>query len=236
MYFIGSSQLFNMYFLTASLLFTIASAKTQLSNGNSMQYGVASAILNWQSSGTFAPHGLLLNGHSDHFILSGILYRGCDNVHEISDCYTLSLTSDPTKQLDPGPFPSPRQRIEFRSPDHADGTTYMYTWNHKLSSSVGTTASFFHLMQVFSTGNAGPVVTLDAVSGRLAINDFSPLRACTLVPCPSIPISSILGVITSHTMVVTYGPAGKLYYVVKDLSGNKLLSYNVTGAMGFGGT
>jgi hypothetical protein len=91
-------------------------------------------------------------------------------------------------------------------------------------------------MQVFSTGNAGPVVTLDAVAGRLAITDFSPLRGCTLVPCPSIPISSVLGRVTSHTMVVTYGPKGKLYYVVKDPSGKELLSYNVTGAMGFDGT
>jgi hypothetical protein len=37
-------------------------------------------------------------------------------------------------------------------------------------------------------------------------------------------------------MVVTYGPAGKLLYVVKDPSGNTLLSYNVTGPMGSGGT
>jgi len=167
----------------------------------------------------------------------GILSSGCSSSIDISDCFTLSLTSNANKELDirDPPFPTPRQRVEFRSLTEADGSTFKYTWKHYLHSGVSTSDHFFHLMQVFSTGNGGPVVTLDARSGTAAIQDYA--RSCSDTRCPAIPLSSFTDRVTHHTMTVTYGPNGKLHYVVSDAgSGDTLLSYSVTGAMGKSGS
>jgi hypothetical protein len=224
--------MFSIIFVLSVLYLTIA-AKVQLSDGTSMQYGVASADLQWQSSGisNLPTHRL---SQSDFLVLSGILYQGCDSPMNITDCYTLSLSQDPTKNLDPG-FPTPRQRIEFRSPNQADGTTVKYTWKHYLQTGVGTTTSFFHLMQIFSTGDGGPVITLDAVSGKIIIKNY--FQSCGGAGCPSMDLAKYEGRVTSNTLVVTYGPNGEMSYVVSDASsGNILLSYKVQGYMGTGGS
>jgi hypothetical protein len=167
--------------------------------------------------------------------IPGVLYKGCTSSVNIADCYQLSLTANVTQQLDPGFPDSPRQRIEFRSETQADGSSFKYTWKQFLYPNVGTTRNFFHLMQVFSMKDSGPVVTLDAVSGKAAVNDF--FRSCTDTKCPSIDIASYAGRLTQHTLVVTFGPNGKLSYIVSDPQTKKvLLTYNVTGYMGSGGS
>ncbi|KDQ56274.1 hypothetical protein JAAARDRAFT_307218 [Jaapia argillacea MUCL 33604] len=189
-----------------------------LADGNSMQYGTLSNGLQWQAS--------------------GVLKQGCSSAGSphITSCYSLSFTNDPTKQLDPGFPDSPRQRIEFLTPTGNDGTSHTYTWKYYLAPGTGSTTHFFHLMQVFSRGTAGgaPVITLDAVKDTVAVEDN--VRNCTNPKCPSIALSSFEGKTTHHSMAITYGPSGKINYVVKDDSGNTLLSYQATGSMGTGGT
>jgi hypothetical protein len=173
----------------------------------------------------------------DNIFVVGILIQGgCapDVARIILDCFTLFLTGDNRQQLDPGNYPSPRQRVEFRGPNAPDQTTFLYTWKHFLDPSVGTTPRFFHLMQVFSTGDDGPIVTLDAVKDQIVIRDYA--RSCVTTKCPSIPLSSFVGQVTFHTMTLTCGPVGNLIYTVKDGNGNTLISYTVSGAMGYGGT
>ena len=167
--------------------------------------------------------------------IPGVLYKGCTSSVNIADCYQLSLTGNVTQQLDPGFPDSPRQRIEFRSETQVDGSSFKYTWKQFLYPDVGTTRNFFHLMQVFSMKDSGPVVTLDAVSGKATVNDF--FRSCTVTKCPSIDIASYAGRLTQHTLVVTFGPNGKLSYLVSDPQTKRpLLTYNVTGYMGSGGS
>jgi hypothetical protein len=167
--------------------------------------------------------------------LPGLLYSGCSAPvsQQISNCYTLFLTSNYKKQLDPG-YPTPRQRVEFRGLNAPDNSTFKYTWKYFLGSSVGTTQDFFHLMQVFSTGDDGPIVTLDAVNGKAQIKDY--YRPCGSTSCPSIPLAGFAGQVTYHTMTLTCGPAGMLNYVIKDGGGNTLISYASSGTMGFNGT
>lgn len=181
---------------------------------------------------------------------SGVLYKGCNSTSsiKISDCYQLSLVRDPTKQLDPGFPDSPRQRIEFYTPGAADGTTHKYTWKYlyefhlrvnrrllmsffSLAPGVGTSTHFFHLMQLYSRGDGAPIVTLDALSGKVTVRDYK--RSCASTQCPSVALSSFTGKTTVHTMSVTYGPQGKMNYVITDFQTRKvILSYKVSGPMG----
>lgn len=75
----------------------------------------------------------------------GILYKGCSNTAAtISNCYNLTLTSNPNEQLDPNFLSSPRQRIELRGDSHPSGSSYSFQWKQFLASSVGTSTHFFH--------------------------------------------------------------------------------------------
>ena len=85
-------------------------------------------------------------------------------------------------------------------------------------------------MQVFSRGDSGLVVTLDAVLGKVVIKDY--MRTCA-GRCPSVPLSTFAGKTTLHTMKVTFGAAGKLEYTVRDAGTNNfIISYAVSGTMG----
>ncbi|KAI0795130.1 hypothetical protein C8Q75DRAFT_530421 [Abortiporus biennis] len=137
--------------------------------------------------------------------------------------------------LDQGHLDSPRQRNEFLTAKSADGTSVTYSWKYYLSSQVGTSTHFFHLMQVFSDGQGEPVVTLDAVNGQLAIVDVA--RGCTTNKCPAVAISQFTDRTTLHTIKVTFGPNGKLNYAITNAdTGASILSYSATGAMGSGGS
>ncbi|EJU01067.1 hypothetical protein DACRYDRAFT_22864 [Dacryopinax primogenitus] len=162
---------------------------------------------------------------------SGILTQGCtDSVSKIDDCYEMTLSSNPNDNLDPGNWTA-RQRNELHFPPQADGSTWNYQWKHYLASGVGSTTHFFHMMQVFSTMDDGPLVTLDPISGAVRITDYE--RGCN--PCgPTYsPLSSWEGRTTMHEMTLTSGSNGNLQYAVSDAStGAALISYSVSGYMG----
>ncbi|EPQ55372.1 hypothetical protein GLOTRDRAFT_129646 [Gloeophyllum trabeum ATCC 11539] len=163
----------------------------------------------------------------------GVLKQGCSSTPgaHITNCYSLSLTSNATQQLDSGFPDSPRQRIEFLTKGSADGTSHTYKWRYYLSSQTGTTTRFFHLMQVFSRGDNAAIVTLDAVKGQFAVEDN--FRNCSVTRCPSVAISQFTDRTTLHAMTVTFGPTGKLRYIVTDAdTGANILSYTASGKMG----
>ncbi|KZS86532.1 hypothetical protein SISNIDRAFT_461645 [Sistotremastrum niveocremeum HHB9708] len=181
-----------------------------------MEYGhanLASGLKEWQSS--------------------GILRQGCsDPLAKIKSCYDLSLTSNPSQQLDPGFPSSPRQRIEFRTNSQKAGSTASYTWKQTLQP-TSTSTHFFHLMQVFDEPDGTPVMTLDAVNGNARIVDYSPQRQNCGGGCPTIPISQYTGITTLHSLRVTFGANGSAVYTVSNaVTGKQLLSYKPKGYMG----
>ncbi|KAJ3986592.1 hypothetical protein F5890DRAFT_1552171 [Lentinula detonsa] len=189
------------------------SSQTQLSSGSAITYGKISSSLSWQASGP--------------------LYHGCNlNGVGISDCYQFTLSSDPTKNLEDYSSSSARQRTEFLTPSAAAGTTHRYRWSYFLQSPVGTSTHFFHLMQLFSRDDGGPILTLDAINGVIAIKDN--YRDCSKTGCPSIPLSAFTDKTTIHDVTVTYGSTnGSFKYVITDsATSNVLLSYSATGNMG----
>ncbi|KAK0244498.1 hypothetical protein EDD85DRAFT_978669 [Armillaria nabsnona] len=163
--------------------------REQLSDGtHGLEGGKINQGLSWQSSGI-------------------LLVDKCGKGITISDCYSLELSGDPSKNLQDREFDSPRQRIEFWTPGAADGTTQKFKWRFSLSPQTKTTKNFFHLMQDYK-------------------------RDCDVTDCPSIPLDRF----TDRTTVyfVTFGPKGSIEYVIKDAADESvaLLSYRVKGAMG----
>ncbi|KAJ3930891.1 MAG: hypothetical protein NXY57DRAFT_272370 [Lentinula lateritia] len=189
------------------------SSQTQLASGSAIEYGKVSNSLSWQASGP--------------------LYSGCSlSGVKISDCYQLTLSNDATQNLEDYGSSSPRQRTEFLTASAAAGSTHKYQWSYYLKSPVGTTTHFFHLMQLFSRDDGGPILTLDAINGVIAIKDN--YRDCSKTGCPSIPLSTFTDKTTIHTVAVTYGPSnGSFKYVITDsVTSNVLLSYSASGNMG----
>ncbi|KZT61327.1 hypothetical protein CALCODRAFT_26435 [Calocera cornea HHB12733] len=200
-----SSSILVLFLLAAS---RAAPSVTTLADGSSYQTGHIEGMT-WQAS--------------------GILTHGCSNNPGIGDCFGMTLSSDPNANLDPGNW-SARQRDELHFPPQADGSTYTYQWKQYLASGTGSTSHFFHLMQVFSTQDSGPIVTLDAQQGTLRIDDNT--RNCD--PCgPSIPLGNYEGRLTQHRMTITSGDNGKIDYTVSDGS-STLIHYSATGYMGSG--
>jgi len=192
-----------------------------LANGSTMIFGTA-------------PNGL-------QFQASGALSEGCSGSTNfpifITDCYSIQLTSDPTKELDTGfrPPDTPRQRVEFLTPHAADGTSHSFQWRSYLSSQTTTTTHFFHLMQIFSTGDGGPIITVDAVSNKVAVEDNA--RDCSTTHCPSVALSSWTDRTIQNTLTATFGPSGRINYTMTDAhTGASIMHYAVSGAMGTGGT
>ncbi|KAJ7366584.1 hypothetical protein DFH08DRAFT_1003756, partial [Mycena albidolilacea] len=196
-------------------------ARTQLTNGTlgKIQQGpgyTTMGALRWQSS--------------------GVLWEGCSSsaAHpiDITECYGLQLFADPTKNLQDSAADSPRQRIEFLTAGAADGTSWVYERKFYLSSETGTTNHFFHLMQILARGGSGgPVITLNAAAGKVAIGDV--VRGCPKAGCPSIALADFTDRTTVHSMTVTYGPKGSVTYAVKDATTRRtLLTYSATGSMG----
>ncbi|KAK7048156.1 hypothetical protein R3P38DRAFT_2867716 [Favolaschia claudopus] len=214
-------SMFKSVSLVVFALIALASARTQLTDGTAGKavsgpgYTTMGA-LQWQSS--------------------GILWDGCSDsaAHpiDISTCFALQLSADPAKDLQDSKSDSPRQRIEFLTRGAADGTSWQYQWKYYLSSQTGTTNHFFHLMQILTRGGSvGPVITLDAVAGKVSIQDI--VRGCPSNGCPSIPLKSFTDKTTIHSMTVKYGPQGSVKYTVKDAAtGKTLLTYSATGSMG----
>ncbi|KAJ3810166.1 hypothetical protein EV368DRAFT_80721 [Lentinula lateritia] len=189
------------------------SSQTQLASGSAIEYGKVSNSLSWQASGP--------------------LYSGCNlSGVKISNCYQLTLSSDATQNLEDYGSSTPRQRTEFLTASAAAGTTHKYQWSYYLKSPVGTSTHFFHLMQLFSRDDGGPILTLDAINGVIAIKDN--YRDCSKTGCPSIPLNTFTDKTTIHTIAVTYGPSNGIFkYIITDSATSEvLLSYSASGNMG----
>ncbi|KAF8313836.1 hypothetical protein DL93DRAFT_1125129 [Clavulina sp. PMI_390] len=186
-----------------------------LADGTSMQYSSASLPngLKWQASG-FLQHG------------------GCSSGKQfITDCYEMRLVADPAQQLDPGSA-SPRQRIEFLTAHQADGSKWHYVWRSYVPNYVTGSTTFFHLMQIFSTATGGSIFFLDIIKNMVYIKDV-----VAGVYAASAPLSSFENRPLQHTMNITYGPSGNIWYSVTDSQTNApIISFSKTGGIGSGGT
>ncbi|KAJ6492605.1 hypothetical protein DFH09DRAFT_947443, partial [Mycena vulgaris] len=151
---------------------------------------------------------------------------------DITECYSLQLSSDPTKNLQDTTSSSPRRRIEFLTDGAADGTSWSYEWKYYLSSQTSTTNHFFHLMQILTRGgDGGPVITLSTVANKVTIDDN--VRGCPSDGCPFIALDDFTDRTTIHGMTVKFGPSGSVKYTIKDFNTKKtLLTYSATGSMG----
>ncbi|ORY69314.1 hypothetical protein BCR35DRAFT_326423 [Leucosporidium creatinivorum] len=166
----------------------LASAQT-LSNGTSLQTGIISASVRWQSSGILQVDNCKVNV-------------------PFSPCYSMSLGAT-------GNLAEPdRQRIEFLSwPPAMAGETWVYDWTYYLVPGVSSSDHFFHLSQLLSRDIGGYVVALDLLQGRVTIRDT--IRPNCGGTCPSIPQASFWGRTTYHRMTVTFGAQGSLRYTVR---------------------
>jgi len=193
------------------LLTDNASSLTILNNGTSKQIGLLPNGLQWQAS--------------------GILTQGCTVISPIQNCYDLSLGSNPAQELDPG-FTPPRQRVEFRAPSQAPGTTYLYSWKHYLAPNVSSSATFFYLMQIKSNALQQPYLALNVAQNSVRMRNFID-PTCGVTGCPSINLTTYAGRTTTHTMRFTAGSNGTAVYLVQDTkTGAALLSYSTTGDFG----
>ena len=166
---------------------------------------------------------------------TGILTQGCTISTSIDNCYGISLTSDPTAQLDTHFPDSPRQRIEFRTDAHPSGSSFSFTWKQYLSANVTTSTHFFHLMQVFDMTADGPILTLDAVKNQLTFTDFDGDKCNE--DCPAVALDEYNGRTTMHSLQITFGSSGKFDYTINDAdTGSKILSYSTTGQFGSNAT
>lgn len=90
-------------------------------------------------------------------------------------------------------------------------------------------------MQIFSDGDSGPVITLDAIQDTVAIQDH--YHDCPSSGCPSVALDDFTDRVTLHSMSVTYGSSGKMSYMVKNMeTGETLISYSASGSMGSDGS
>lgn len=88
-------------------------------------------------------------------------------------------------------------------------------------------------MQVISDGYSGPVITLDAEAGKVAIRDMKGFHPCPSSGCPSVALEDFTDRVTLHSMNVTFGNNGKLAYKVTDeKTGKTLIDYSANKNMG----
>ncbi|KAH7104255.1 hypothetical protein BKA62DRAFT_827827 [Auriculariales sp. MPI-PUGE-AT-0066] len=141
---------------------------------------------------------------------------------QINDCYGIQLSSNASQMLDQGHLDSPRQRAEFLTMSIATGA-FGYSWRSYLSSQTGTSNSFFHLMQVLSRDDGGPIITLNAVAGQVVVKDY--VRAN--ITSPSMSLSQFTDRTVIHRIKGVYSANGSLDYRISDVNGTQLLRYTV---------
>ncbi|KAJ7915737.1 hypothetical protein B0H13DRAFT_1610124 [Mycena leptocephala] len=154
-------------------------------------------------------------------LILGILESGC-TLSAISNCYYLSLSNNSAEQLDTNDLDSPRQRDEFHFPLVSGATEFSYTWKQYLYASIGTSSTWFHIMQTFGEVENSPLVTLDVVSDTLRIKDHvrgTGGKSCCTVACPFIVRSPL------RTLSRIFGPGGGLSYNVTNDVGDNILTY-----------
>lgn len=92
-------------------------------------------------------------------------------------------------------------------------------------------------MQIFSIGDSGPVITLDAIKDKVQIVDITGSHGCPSAGCPGIALEDFVDRVTLHSMSITYGPNGKMSYTVKDqTTGSTMIAFSASGDMGKDGT
>jgi hypothetical protein len=151
--------------------------------------------------------------------------------NSLNGCYGISLTSNPSSQLDTHFPDSPRQRIEFRTNGYPSGSRYSFTWKQYLPRTVTTSANFFHLMQVFDQVTNSPILTLDAENNRLSFTDLVGDKCRD--SCPAVALNSYNGRTTHHPLQITFGSKGKFDYLITDaVTGDEIMEYHATGKFG----
>ncbi|KAF8313784.1 hypothetical protein DL93DRAFT_1117928 [Clavulina sp. PMI_390] len=190
-------------------------ADVVLADGTSMQYSTAPLAngLSWQASG---------------FLEKG----GCSSDKQyITDCYEMRHVADPTQNLDPNAA-TPRQRTEFLTAHQPDGSKWKYAWRSYIPSYDTGSTSFFHLMQIFSTADSGPVYFMDIIKDMVYVKDVAAgtyLASATLADFSNRPLL--------HTMTITYGPSGSVQFAITDSqTGAAVLSFSKSGGIGSDGT
>ncbi|KAL8278932.1 hypothetical protein RQP46_008601 [Phenoliferia psychrophenolica] len=151
----------------------------------------------------------------------------------ISDCFVMKLSATaglphlPANRGHSAPLSS-RNRLATVL---TVATALRSAWKYELAASVTTGSHFFHISQLISRrpGAGGPIVTLNALAGQITFSD--PLRKCN--NCKKIPLTTFAGIVTQHTVKVTYGKAGSInWQITNAATGKTLLSYSATGDMG----
>merc|ERR1712230_29638 len=125
-----------------------------------------------------------------------------------------------------------RQRIEiFTWPGAPENSSWIYSWKSHLEPNISTAYQFNHLWQILRRDEGpGPVVSLDAKDGKIAVDDF--VAGCRY--CVSVPIEEFWGRTIYHNMYVTYGPNGRIAYsaYAPENPRRPLLRYARSGEMG----
>ncbi|KAM0751032.1 hypothetical protein T439DRAFT_380053 [Meredithblackwellia eburnea MCA 4105] len=125
-----------------------------------------------------------------------------------------------------------RQRIELYSwPKAPSGRTFLYQWSYNLRP-VNTGDHFFHIAQLIRrNGDGGPVVTLNALKGRISFQ----APGLGFKKGSSVPLSRFVKRTTRHIVKVKYGSKGSIDWLVKD--GKKvIMSFHAKGNMGVNGS
>ncbi|KAL1740313.1 hypothetical protein HDZ31DRAFT_47739, partial [Schizophyllum fasciatum] len=164
--------------------------------------------------------------------MAGILEYPCTGDFAnigISDCYSLELSSDGSKNLDTNHLDSPRQRNEFRAPNNAAGASHTYEWKTRIAGETGTSNNFFHLMQIFDQEQGGPMLTLTARKGKVGVESAALCKS----GCASTAWDKYTDRTVQHTMKIKFGPNGSMDYKIKDVdTGETLISQSLKGAFG----
>ncbi|KAH8915090.1 hypothetical protein BT69DRAFT_1230767 [Atractiella rhizophila] len=164
---------------------------------------------------------------------SGVLQLRCGEERaerSIPYCYSLYLADNSALMLEGDTDRSARQRSEFLFPYQADGDTRHYEYTMWLSSETGSSENFFHLFQLFSHGDSGPVITLDYYLGTIVIRDHK--RECAEF-CPFVPAQAMMDKSIRHIFTITYGPLGRFSYVAQEVeTGEQIMAYEAAGWMG----
>lgn len=105
--------------------------------------------------------------------------------------------------------------------------TATFTWKSYLDPYTACTTKFFHLFQLYSRGDDAPVITLDVKNQYALLLDT--LR------CPAdcgegtyTDLDTFKGRTISHALKVTFGPMGRVDYVLGDTQNRQVeLGYSM---------
>ncbi|KAK4702015.1 hypothetical protein P7C70_g4204, partial [Phenoliferia sp. Uapishka_3] len=112
-------------------------------------------------------------------------------------------------------------------PKARSGQTWLYRWNYSLAP-VSTSSRFFHIAQLIRRNPSTPIITLNAVNGRIVF--AAPGLKSSKKNSDSVPIRRFVGITTQHIVRVKYGVKGNIRWIVKDVKSRKtIMSYHAKG-------